>query len=355
MRSPRTITWNCRLPISTVVGWPETSESNLAVVDSLPTILACASGRSLMVTSLPASSNSPACAGPLGKTSAFPASVPKLFAPGLSQYKPTSGSQFCFRSPTCSAFHFSKDCTYAASGAAIDDDAPFPAPAESRSNETHAVKNAERFIGFLMNYLVFVCGLCRLETLNHRGHRGTQGSSSLVFAWIGKGLKASAGKYFFEFVQQCFVYQSIRGERLAAVEFKWRTVKAAHLPARFLDDEHACRCVPGIQIEFPEAIETPRRHATQVERSRSSPPHSVSSQRNLMVEINIRILMALVAGKAGGHKALVQLRYLRNVDLLAVELRASSLLRGKQFAARGIIDNAGDADTLSVRKPLLKS
>ena len=44
------------------------------------------------------------------------AADPKLLAPGFSQYSPASGSQFCFKSSICSAFHFSNDCTYAASG-----------------------------------------------------------------------------------------------------------------------------------------------------------------------------------------------------------------------------------------------
>src|SRR5258708_28556657 len=74
-----------------------------------------------------------------------------------------------------------------------------------------------------------------------------------------------------------------------------------------------------------------------------------------MVEINVRILMPLVAGKAGGHEAFVQLRYLRNTDSVAVELRASSLLRGKQFVARGIIDNPGNANALCVGRSALGS
>ena len=69
-RSPRTITWNGRPPISPVDGCPEISGSSLsgAAVIGLPAIRPCASGNSLNVTSLLSRLKLPACAGPAGKT-----------------------------------------------------------------------------------------------------------------------------------------------------------------------------------------------------------------------------------------------------------------------------------------------
>jgi hypothetical protein len=50
-----------------------------------------------------------------------------------------------------------------------------------------------------MKYPVFLCGPRGLEDLEPQG---TQGISTLVLAWIGKRLKAPAGKDFLELVQE---------------------------------------------------------------------------------------------------------------------------------------------------------
>src|SRR5277367_221910 len=117
IRWPRTIAFMRRLPISTTVGLPEVSGCSLTVVTGLPSMAACASGENFTVTSDPCNSKTPACAGPLGNTTALPASVPKLLSPGLSQNKPANDNQFVLRSSTSSAFHLSNDWRYAASGA----------------------------------------------------------------------------------------------------------------------------------------------------------------------------------------------------------------------------------------------
>ena len=125
------------------------------------------------------------------------------------------------------------------------------------------------------------------------------------------------------------MHQTIRRHRLTAVDSKFRSVEAADLAAGFFHDEHARSRVPGIEIKFPETVEATASHIAQIEGGRSRAPHAVSAQRNLVVKMNIRILVPLTAGKAGREQALLQLRRFRNVDRLAVELRASSLLRGE--------------------------
>src|ERR1039458_6221458 len=96
-------------------------------------------------------------------------------------------------------------------------------------------------------------------------------------------------------------------------------------------------------MESPEAVEASRGHVAQIERGRSRPPYSVRVQRDLVIKINIRILVPLVAGKARAQKAFLQCSRLRDTDCLAVELRASSLLGGKQLIARGIVNDRGNA------------
>src|ERR1700690_1198135 len=62
-----------------------------------------------------------------------------------------------------------------------------------------------------------------------------------------------------------------------------------------------------------------------------------------MVEKDIRILMALMAGKSGSHQALGQIRSPRNMNTLLIQIGAASLPRREQFVPRGIIDHASDA------------
>ena len=65
-----------------------------------------------------------------------------------------------------------------------------------------------------------------------------------------------------------------------------------------------------------------------------------------MIEVNVRILVALVAGKASGRQAFGQVRNLRNLDALLVQIGAASLLRCEQLIARRIINHAGNSPVL---------
>src|ERR1700726_3570612 len=100
--------------------------------------------------------------------------------------------------------------------------------------------------------------------------------------------------------------QSIRSKGLAAVELKRRSIKTRHCAASFLHDQHSCRGVPGIQIELPEAVVAATSHVAQIQRRRPGAPHSMSMQRDLVIEINIWVLMPLVAGKARSQQRFLQ-------------------------------------------------
>src|ERR1700758_2517424 len=153
---------------------------------------------------------------------------------------------------------------------------------------------------------------------------------TLVNPWVWQRLQAASFKNLLKFVHQRIVNQSVRAERLAAIELKWGAIEAADFASRLFNDQRARRRIPRIQIEFPEAIEPPAGHAAQIERRRSRAPYTVGAQRDLVIEIDVGILVPLVAGEAGGHQAFLQLRYLRHANRLAIQLRASPLLRRKK-------------------------
>src|SRR5580704_14031762 len=100
-----------------------------------------------------------------------------------------------------------------------------------------------------------------------------------------------------ELTQQRVVNQTIRAQGFAAVEFERRSIKSRDLAAGFFHDQHSRRRIPGIQIELPETVVAATGHVAQIQRRRSCSPHSVGMQRDLVIEINIWILMPLVAGK----------------------------------------------------------
>ena len=145
--------------------------------------------------------------------------------------------------------------------------------------------------------------------------------------------------------------QTIRGQGLTAVELEGPAFEIRHFAARLFDNQHTRGRVPGIEIELPEAVEASAGHAAQVEGRRTCTPHAVGAQRDLVIEVNIRILVPLVAGKAGGHQALGQVRNLRNLDSLLVQVGAASLLGRKQLVARGIVNHAGNAAGPCARSP----
>ena len=108
--------------------------------------------------------------------------------------------------------------------------------------------------------------------------------------------------------------QAVGGQGLPAVEFKRQSIETGHFAAGLLDDQHARRGIPRIEIELPEAVVASRSHVAQIERRRPRPAHAMGVQRDLVVKINIRIFVPLVAGKTGGQQAFFQRSGFRNVD-----------------------------------------
>src|SRR5579862_1663255 len=69
----------------------------------------------------------------------------------------------------------------------------------------------------------------------------------------------------------------------------------------------------------------------------------MGAQCDLMIEVNVRILVTFVAGKTGSEQALLQCRCFRNMDGLAVEVRALPYFGAEEFIARWIVNDSGYA------------
>ena len=69
-----------------------------------------------------------------------------------------------------------------------------------------------------------------------------------------------------DYVKHFVVQPPVRRDNLTAEEVDRSRVVPRHPSPRFLDDEHAGGHVPGVQFLLPEAVESPGRDVTQVER-----------------------------------------------------------------------------------------
>ena len=79
------------------------------------------------------------------------------------------------------------------------------------------------------------------------------------------------------------------------------------LSTRFMDQQKSGRHVPRIQTKFPERVQAARSHVSQVERGGSGTPHAMRDHRELIVEVDVDVLVALAAGKPGGDQRVIDL------------------------------------------------
>src|ERR1700693_88286 len=154
-----------------------------------------------------------------------------------------------------------------------------------------------------------------------------------------------------ELAEQGLVYGGVRGQGFLAVDLEGAAMKIGHFAARFLDNQHAGSGVPGIEVELPESVEAATGDATQIQSCRSRAPNSVGAQSNLMIKVDVRILVPLVTGKARGHQAFGEIRGLRHLNTLLVQVGAASLLCCEQLIARGIVNHPGNSPALVLERP----
>src|SRR5664279_5149572 len=156
----------------------------------------------------------------------------------------------------------------------------------------------------------------------------------------GQLLESATGEDFFEVRKQFLVDESVTGQDLSTVKAKRRSVKAGHASAGFLNQKCARGGVPRIQIEFPEAVVAPAGDVGQVERRRSSAPHTMRAQRDLVIKVDVGILVPLVAGKASAEDRFRQLRRFGNVDWLTVQRGIPSAFCREHLVACRVIEYA---------------
>src|ERR1700677_4338399 len=123
---------------------------------------------------------------------------------------------------------------------------------------------------------------------------------------VGQRFQVPSAKNLFELAQQFPMHQSIRSQSLATVQLEWPTLKVGHRPSGLLHDQYTRRRVPRVEVELPKSVKTSTRYAAKVQRRRARSPHSMRVQRDLMVKEDIRVLVALMAGKSRSQQALGQ-------------------------------------------------
>src|SRR5262245_49620580 len=141
----------------------------------------------------------------------------------------------------------------------------------------------------------------------------------LVLSRIWQRLESSTSKHFCELVQELPMDQPICRQHVPIRNRERLSLETSNLPAGFLDNQNPRGRVPRVQVELPESVVPSASHGGEVKRRRTSPSHAVRSQRQLMIEVDVGILVALVAGEPCRDQALRKLRRFRDFNLLSVQ------------------------------------
>src|SRR5581483_11042872 len=120
----------------------------------------------------------------------------------------------------------------------------------------------------------------------------------LEHARVGQWFEVAAGENLVELVDEGGVDDAVGGQGLAgAAVVEGAAVHVGDGAAGFGDEEGAGGDVPGIEVEFPEAVEAPGGGVGQVEGSGAGAAHAVRAHGDLVVEVDVGILVAFVGGK----------------------------------------------------------
>src|SRR5580698_1040378 len=148
-----------------------------------------------------------------------------------------------------------------------------------------------------------------LPPLREPSHQPIQRLDASVFRIsdrTGQLFQSAAGKDLREFAEKSFMHQSVGRDRFAAGNLKFAAGKVRNLSAGFFDDKHPGGSVPGIEIKFPKAVITPGGNIAQIESCRTRPSDAVSAQCELVIKINVRIFMPLLARESSADQAFSQ-------------------------------------------------
>src|SRR5579875_1644379 len=129
------------------------------------------------------------------------------------------------------------------------------------------------------------------------GRSGRGGAAVGELGRRGDGRDAAAGEHVAEERSHLLVDEAVGGEDLARVERELRAVEVADAAAGFFDEQVAGGGVPGVQVELPEGFKAAGGDVGEVDSRRAGAADAVRAQRELLVEMDVRVLVALVAGK----------------------------------------------------------
>src|SRR5260370_6383709 len=152
----------------------------------------------------------------------------------------------------------------------------------------------------------------------------------------------SSRKDLRKLLEHFLVEQSVGGQQLAAVDRKRCVAEVGDLAAGLFHEQDGGGRVPGIQVELQKCVEGPAGDITKVQGSGTGSAHAVRAQGDLVIEVDVRVFVAFVAGKSRGHQAFRQPRRLGNVDGQSVQPRATSLFSGEHLVATRGVDHAGN-------------
>src|SRR5579884_237964 len=107
----------------------------------------------------------------------------------------------------------------------------------------------------------------------------------------------------------------IAGEHLRIIDGERFSRKIAQFPSGLSENQTSRRSIPGVKLEFPEAVEPAGGDIAEIERRRSgsADPLRLHAEINKMIEVVDRIGLNVI-GKAGDEEAFPQMGYGRSSD-----------------------------------------
>src|ERR1039457_4515003 len=147
---------------------------------------------------------------------------------------------------------------------------------------------------------------------------------------------------FPEQLQYLFVDQAVIDQQMRSLESMGLSPHIGTVPSGLGHQQRPGGQVPGIQAELPERVETPAGDIGEVQRSRTAPSYPVRAHRQLVIEVDVHVLAALLAGKSGGDQRIGQAPGRGHVNLAIVEIRARTFFSREHFLAQGIVDHPRD-------------
>ena len=114
------------------------------------------------------------------------------------------------------------------------------------------------------------------------------------------------GKHLLKEAEEFVAQKAVRGKHFPAVKTERAAIECRHSSSGFKDEQRPGGSVPWIEVELPVRVDAAARRICKVESRGSRAAHSMRAQRELLIEVNVWIIVALAARKACGKERLGQ-------------------------------------------------